>query len=66
MSVLPYKICGINRRNAKLALGETPEIARGLALFGYLNRIREYDLVETGKLVMPAHLDDLINVVCPL
>ena len=34
--------CGINRRNTKVALGETREI------------------------VIPADLDDLVNVVCPL
>ena len=32
MSVSP-NICGIKRKNAKVALGETREIARGLAPF---------------------------------
>ena len=31
-----------------------------------MKRIQEYDLAEMGKDVIPAHLDDLVNVVCPL
>ena len=36
-------------------------VQEGLLFFGCLKRIRQYDLVETGKLVMPPHLDDLVK-----
>ena len=40
------------------------EIGGGLLLVWCLKRIQEYDLTEMGKVVIPAHLDDFVNVMC--
>ena len=41
-------------------------LEEGLLLFWCLKRMQEYDLAEVEKVVIPTHLDDLVNVVCPL
>ena len=38
-------------------------LQEGLLRFWCFKRIQEYDLVETGKVLIPAHLDDLVNLV---
>ena len=38
-------------------------LQEGLLLFWCFKRSQEYDLVETGKVLNPAHLDALVNVV---
>ena len=36
-------------------------LEEGLLLFWCLKRIQEYDLAEVEKVVIPTHLDDLVN-----
>ena len=67
VSVLPCKICGINRRNAKVALGETLQIARGLALFWVLEENSRIWFGRNGKTCYACSPGwQLVNVVCPL
>ena len=61
------------QKEREVARGETnafvpraSKVGRGFAPFLCLKRIQEYDLAEVKKVVIPTHLDDLVNVVCPL
>ena len=37
----------------------------GLLLVWCLKRIQDYDLTEMGKVIIPGHLNDFLNVACP-
>lgn len=41
-------------------------LQEGLLLFWRLKRINEYYLAQMRKVVIPTHLDDLVNLLCLL